>query len=47
MIDERRLNYTGAVVKGLNDGIFEITGEVAVLTFVIGFIIREFLHLGI
>lgn len=34
MIDERRLNYTGAVVRGLNDGIVEITGEVAGLTFV-------------
>lgn len=34
MIDEKRLNYTGAVVRGLNDGIVEITGEVAGLTFV-------------
>lgn len=35
MIDERRLNYTGAVIRGLNDGIVEITGEVAGLTFVL------------
>jgi VIT1/CCC1 family predicted Fe2+/Mn2+ transporter len=34
MIDERRLSYTGAVIRGLNDGIVEITGEVAGLTFV-------------
>jgi hypothetical protein len=34
MIDERRLKYTGAVIRGLNDGIVEITGEVAGLTFV-------------
>ncbi|NYT11271.1 MAG: hypothetical protein GKC03_01810 [Methanomassiliicoccales archaeon] len=36
MIDERRLRYTGAVVRGLNDGIVEITGEVAGLTLVLG-----------
>jgi VIT1/CCC1 family predicted Fe2+/Mn2+ transporter len=35
MIDERRLNYTGAVVRGLNDGIVEITGEVAGLSLVL------------
>ncbi len=34
MIDERRLKYTGSVIRGLNDGIVEITGEVAGLTFV-------------
>jgi len=34
MIDERRLRYSGAVVRGLNDGIVELTGEVAGLTFV-------------
>ncbi|MFP4169922.1 MAG: VIT1/CCC1 transporter family protein [Methanomassiliicoccales archaeon] len=34
MLDERRLNYAGAMVKGTNDGIIELTGEVAGLTFV-------------
>lgn len=34
LIDEKRLRYTGAVVRGLNDGIVEITGEVAGLSFV-------------
>lgn len=34
LIDERRLQYTGAIVRGMNDGIVEITGEVAGLSFV-------------
>lgn len=34
LIDERRLRYIGAIVRGMNDGIVEITGEVAGLSFV-------------
>ncbi|MDH7508134.1 MAG: VIT1/CCC1 family protein [Methanomassiliicoccales archaeon] len=34
LIDEKRLHYTGSIVRGMNDGIVEITGEVAGLSFV-------------
>jgi len=35
MIDEERLNYVGAVVRGLNDALVELTGALAGLTFVL------------
>lgn len=34
LIDEKRLHYIGSIVRGMNDGIVEITGEVAGLSFV-------------
>ena len=35
MLDEDRLNYTGAMVLGLNDALVELTGAIAGLTFVL------------
>ncbi len=35
MIDEERLDYVGAVVRGLNDALVELTGALAGLTFVL------------
>lgn len=35
MLDEERLNYTGAMVLGLNDALVELTGAIAGLTFVL------------
>jgi VIT1/CCC1 family predicted Fe2+/Mn2+ transporter len=33
MIDEERMKYTGAIVRGLNDALVELTGALAGLTF--------------
>jgi VIT1/CCC1 family predicted Fe2+/Mn2+ transporter len=35
MLDEERLNYTGAMVLGLNDALVELTGAISGLTFVL------------
>ena len=35
ILDEERLNYTGAMVLGLNDALVELTGAIAGLTFVL------------
>lgn len=34
LIDERRLRYTGAIIRGINDGVVEITGEIIGLSLI-------------
>ncbi len=36
MLDEERLKYTGAIVRGLNDALVELTGALAGFTFAFG-----------
>lgn len=36
MIDEERLQYIGAIVRGLNDALVELTGALSGMTFVLG-----------
>lgn len=50
LIDEERLNYTGAIVRGLNEAVVELTGALSGLTFAFretGFILAAGLITGL